>query len=80
MLYEQNVAGTSYTDTNVFNGVTYYYEISAANGIGESNLSNEVTATPLPPLPSAPVSLTATARAVRKSACPGRDRRRPPAA
>ena len=61
MLYEQNVAGTTYNDTNVVNGDTYYYEVSAANGIGESNLSNEVTATPLPPLPAVPASVTVTA-------------------
>ena len=48
MLYEQGVAGTSYTDTNVTNGVTYYYQVSAGNGVGESNLSQEVSATPLP--------------------------------
>ena len=43
------------------NGITYYYQVSAGNGVGESNLSQEVSATPLPPLPAAPASLTATA-------------------
>ena len=60
-LYEQGVTGTTYSDSNVTDGITYYYEVSAANGVGESNLSQEVSATPLPPLPSAPASLTATA-------------------
>ena len=61
VLYEQGVVGTSYTDTDVTNGVTYYYQVSAGNGVGESNLSQEVSATPLPALPAAPASLTATA-------------------
>ena len=61
VLYEQGITGTSYTDANVTNGVTYYYQVSAGNGVGESNLSQEVSATPLPALPAAPASLTATA-------------------
>ncbi len=60
-LYAQGITGTSYTDSNVTNGITYYYEVSAGNGVGASNLSQEVSATPLPPLPSAPAALTATA-------------------
>ena len=59
MLYLQGVVGTTYVDTGVVNGTTYYYQVSAANGVGESNLSQEVSATPLPPLPAAPTSLTA---------------------
>ena len=31
---------TSYTDTSVTNGATYYYKVSAVNGVGESALSN----------------------------------------
>ncbi|MGO9113898.1 MAG: fibronectin type III domain-containing protein [Thermoguttaceae bacterium] len=61
VLYEQDITGTSYIDANVTNGVTYYYQVSAGNGVGESNLSQEVSATPLPALPVAPASLTATA-------------------
>ena len=61
VIYQQGVLGTSFTDTGVTNGVTYYYQVSAANGVGESNLSIEVSATPLPPLPTAATSLAATA-------------------
>jgi len=33
--------GTSYIDTSVSNGVTYYYKVSAVNAIGESAMSGE---------------------------------------
>lgn len=36
---------TSYTDTSVTNGTTYYYKVSAVNAVGESALSNELSAT-----------------------------------
>lgn len=38
--------GTSYTDTSVVNGNTYFYRISAINATGEGKLSNEASATP----------------------------------
>ena len=60
VVYEQGITGTSFTDTNTTDGVTYYYQVSAGNGVGESNLSQEVSATPLPALPAAPAHLTAT--------------------
>jgi len=37
---------TSYTDSTVTNGTTYYYEVSAVNSVGEGALSNERSATP----------------------------------
>lgn len=37
--------GTSYTDINVKNGQTYFYEITAVNPVGESLKSNELNAT-----------------------------------
>jgi len=40
------VTATSYTDTNLANGVTYYYVVDADNASGESTHSNEVRATP----------------------------------
>jgi fibronectin type 3 domain-containing protein len=58
-LYAQGVVGTSFVDDKVSDGTTYFYEVSAANGVGQSNLSIEVSATPLPPLPTAPSSLVA---------------------
>jgi hypothetical protein len=37
---------TTYTDTNVTNGTTYWYRVSAVNAAGEGPLSNELEATP----------------------------------
>src|SRR5207302_555766 len=59
-------AVTSYTDTAVTNGVTYYYQVSAVNNVGEGPRSNEASATPSaapppPSPPSAPHNLAATA-------------------
>jgi fibronectin type 3 domain-containing protein len=51
---------TTFNDTNVISGVTYYYQISAVNSIGEGPLSNEVNATPYT-VPSLPVNLGADA-------------------
>ncbi|HEX5222752.1 MAG TPA: carbohydrate-binding protein [Verrucomicrobiae bacterium] len=46
-----NVAGATYSDTAVTNGVTYYYVVSAINAYGESANSSEVIATiPFPRL------------------------------
>lgn len=41
---------TSYIDQAVTPGVTYFYEITAINAIGESGRSNELSATPFPPV------------------------------
>jgi fibronectin type 3 domain-containing protein len=59
-------AGTSYTDTAVANGTTYYYVVTAVSANGESANSNQASATPSttpssPAAPSAPANLTATA-------------------
>jgi fibronectin type 3 domain-containing protein len=40
------VTSTNYTNTGLTNGVTYYYVVSASNGIGTGPDSAEVTATP----------------------------------
>lgn len=37
---------TSFTDSTVTNGTTYYYVVTAVNSTGESNNSNEARATP----------------------------------
>jgi parallel beta-helix repeat protein len=47
-----------YNDTNVINGVTYYYRVSAVNEIGEGSLSEEVNEKPLS-VPSEPRVLSA---------------------
>ncbi len=46
-------AGTSYTDTTVTNGTTYYYVVTAVSASGESANSNQTAATPsaTPPAP-----------------------------
>src|SRR5881392_1485788 len=53
----------TYTDTTVTNGVTYYYQVSALNNVGEGPRSNEASATPTAPAtpPGAPQVLGATA-------------------
>lgn len=51
---------TSYTDTGLTNGTTYYYVVAAVDAAGPSGNSTQVSATPaLPPPP--PTNLTATA-------------------
>jgi subtilase family serine protease len=58
----------SYSDTAVFSGTTYFYKVTAVNGIGEGPQSNESSATTnKATLPSAPRNLsarTATQRGV----------------
>jgi len=57
------ITGTTYNDTAVTNGSTYYYEVVAVNGSGSSGVSNEATALPTGtvPVPAAPTGLSATA-------------------
>ena len=49
----------SYVDPGLSNGQTYYYEVTATNGVGEGPKSFEAAATPAS-VPSEPRSLTAT--------------------
>ncbi len=57
------VTSSSYTDSAVTSGVTYYYEITALNGTTESARSSEysATSTGTGTAPSAPTGLVATA-------------------
>jgi cellulose 1,4-beta-cellobiosidase len=58
-----NVMATSYTNTGLTNGTTYYYVVSAVNSAGESVNSTQVSAAPQATVtvPSAPSGLTAAA-------------------
>ena len=42
------ITTTSYTDTGLANGTTYYYVVSAVNSCGQSGNSNQAMATPVP--------------------------------
>ncbi|MFD0587192.1 S8 family serine peptidase [Paenibacillus sp. GCM10027627] len=54
------LTSTSFNDTGVTNGSTYYYVVAAKNAAGESANSASVQATPIE-APAAPAGLTATA-------------------
>jgi fibronectin type 3 domain-containing protein len=60
VLVASGVSANSFTDTDLTNGTTYFYQVTAVNAGGESGRSAEVSATPQAP-PSAPTNLTATA-------------------
>jgi fibronectin type 3 domain-containing protein len=53
--------GTTYTDSQVVNGTTYYYVVTASNGTCSSGNSTEVSAAPACTPPNAPTVPTATA-------------------
>ena len=47
------VSGTTYTDTPLTDGTTYYYAVSAINNVGEGANSDQITATPSAPVTAA---------------------------
>ncbi len=55
-------SATNFTDTNIANGTTYFYVVSAVNATGESANSAQASATPVAPTqpPAAPTGLIAT--------------------
>ena len=63
------VTSTSYTNTGLANGTTYFYVVSAVNAVGESGNSNQVSATPqnTQTPPAAPAGLIATAGSAQVS-------------
>ncbi len=57
-----NITATTFTDSGLANGTTYFYRIKAVNAFGSSSFSNEDSAIPAipPPLPGVPTGLSAT--------------------
>jgi subtilase family serine protease len=77
--YASGVTETSYDDTSVVNGTTYYYEVAAVNSEGVGALSNEASATPSasiaqpPPEPTNLIADAAKGRGIQLSWDPSSD-------
>jgi hypothetical protein len=57
------IKGSSYTDTKVSNGTTYYYVVTATNSAGTSDNSPEDSTAPASPMVNVAIGGTATASA-----------------
>ena len=55
-----STGATSFTNTGLANGTTYFYVVTAVNASGESGNSTQVSATPQSVAPAPPTQLTAT--------------------
>jgi hypothetical protein len=64
MPYATGITSTSYTDTTVTQGTTYFYKVTALNSVGESPASNEASAKPAS-IPTAPLNLIARTSSTR---------------
>src|SRR5207253_2039481 len=53
------IASTSYTNTGLTNGITYYFRVAAVNPSGTPGQSNQASATPNAPPPAPPSRLSA---------------------
>jgi cellulose 1,4-beta-cellobiosidase len=57
---------TSFTNTGLTNGTTYFYVVTAVNASGESGNSTQVSATPQAVVPAAPTRLVASPNKPRR--------------
>lgn len=57
--YATGVTGTTFLDSGIQNGVSYFYKVAAVNSLGESARSNEAKAT-TPTFPARPSDATAS--------------------